>query len=680
MRRGARARSPSILATRVVVAGSLTAVARATPAAAAPAPCGGIPQIADAVGDGHHENTDVTAAWLSEQAGRLQAVIQPRIAVWEPAHDDSDAAGFALIYDAGGQTRYVRAEAPRGAPVRFDHGTWSAAAGFASAGPTTGEAVAGPGGSVTIDVPGLPPGTLLARLFVLTYDGGSGADPHWVDRAPGGVEPGRHGVRRRLRAGLAARGAGRAAPRRRRRHDGGRLDAPRRLVGGGRTAVGGRVAPARAGVAVAGDRARPPRAYVRTAVTQADGSFSLLLPIGRRRGPRRRRGRSPPRRARSPSVSTVRIRVRRRAGGAAVVRGRVRPRTCRAGVLLLRRDAVRPAATARARDGRFRIRLADSAPRPLPGRLHPARRRAPSGPPRTPESSDEAHPLAGALAVARRARGPRDRRRPSVGLHEPPPSVDDPTGRRSAPQTRYVVANHGFTYVLRETNGSTATAASSTTRRSRARTAARSRTGTGSRNGADRRPGPRHVPGRPRSRARRRSRRGRATTRSTPTCRSRRGRAGLEDDPATWIPVVKASPASTSRPWPDPRGGLRGAARAATLRPADATQSTQRGVQLRPDRAHDRRRSRRRSRPEDRRDGSARDGALQGLLDAARAEIARLTAAAAPMTRRAAERVGAAHAIADATARPRRAHRPGRRGREGLELDGLASAARASSS
>ena len=57
------------LATRVVVAGSLTAVACATPAVAAPAPCGGTPQIADAVGDGHHENTDVTAAWLSEQAG-----------------------------------------------------------------------------------------------------------------------------------------------------------------------------------------------------------------------------------------------------------------------------------------------------------------------------------------------------------------------------------------------------------------------------------------------------------------------------------------------------------------------------------------------------------------------------------------------------------------------------------
>ncbi len=58
--------------------------------------------------------------------------------------------------------------------------------------------------------------------------------------------------------------------------------------------------------------------------------------------------------------STVRIRVRRRAGGAAVVRGRVAP-DLPGRVLLLRGEAVRPAATARARDGRFRIRLA--APR-----------------------------------------------------------------------------------------------------------------------------------------------------------------------------------------------------------------------------------------------------------------------------------------------------------------------------
>ena len=47
-----------------------------------------------------------------------------RQAIWEPAHDDSDAAGFAVLYTAGGP-RYVRVEAPRGAAPRYDHGTWT---------------------------------------------------------------------------------------------------------------------------------------------------------------------------------------------------------------------------------------------------------------------------------------------------------------------------------------------------------------------------------------------------------------------------------------------------------------------------------------------------------------------------------------------------------------------------
>ena len=55
-RRNERVRAPNHRSTprhRRRVA--LAAVACATPAVAAPAPCGGVPQIADAVGDGHHE-------------------------------------------------------------------------------------------------------------------------------------------------------------------------------------------------------------------------------------------------------------------------------------------------------------------------------------------------------------------------------------------------------------------------------------------------------------------------------------------------------------------------------------------------------------------------------------------------------------------------------------------------
>ena len=75
---------------------------------------------------------------------------------------------------------------------RFDYGTWTRAGGFVSGGSTTGETTTGPGGTVTIDVgqaTGAVPGGTLARPFVLTYDGSDGVEPHWVDRAPGGVTP-----------------------------------------------------------------------------------------------------------------------------------------------------------------------------------------------------------------------------------------------------------------------------------------------------------------------------------------------------------------------------------------------------------------------------------------------------------------------------------------------------------
>ncbi len=348
------------------MAGALAAAAQAAPAAAAiPPPCGAA-QITDAAGDGHHDNTDVTAAWLAESGGRLQAVMRPRVAVWEPAHEDSDAAGFAFLYTAGGATRYVRAEAPRGAAVRFDHGTWTLAGGFASAGPTSGEAVAGPGGAVAIDLPAVPAGTVLARPFALTYDGATGTAPHWVDRAPGGVDPAGTEVGADFVAGsCAAPGpGGTPLP-----PPGGAvtttavaLEAPRRVVGGGRVAVRGRVAPARAGVAVE-VTARARRAVVRRAVTQADGSFSLLLPVGETARVRAVAEGLGSQTRTITVVSTVRIRVRERAGGAVVVRGTVRPRLP-GRVLLLRRGAVRATAATQARGGRFRIRMAD----PRPGR------------------------------------------------------------------------------------------------------------------------------------------------------------------------------------------------------------------------------------------------------------------------------------------------------------------------
>ena len=338
---------------RAAGAGVLAAAALAAPAAAAPAPCGGVPQITDVAGDGHHDNTDVVSAWLSEDAGRLQAVIRPRVAVWEPAHDDSDAAGFALLYTAGGELRYVRGEAGRGVPVRFDHGTWSATGGFASAGPVAGVAEAD---ALVIDVPGVAPGSVLARPFVLTYDGGSATDPHWVDRGPGGTDPAGTEFGADVVAGSCAPGGpgpGGGGP--------GTtttavvLDAPRRVKGGGKVAVGGRVVPARAGVAV-DVTATARRPVTRHAVTQADGTFSLLLPI---RETTRVRAVAESIGSQTKTLRVkpvVRIRVRERAGGAVKVKGRIRPKLP-GRVLLLRRGAVEPTATARTRGGRFTLRL-----------------------------------------------------------------------------------------------------------------------------------------------------------------------------------------------------------------------------------------------------------------------------------------------------------------------------------
>ena len=93
---------------------------------------------------------------------------------WAPAHEDSDAAGFAVLFEVGGQARYVRVETPpRPGTIRYDYGTWTPAGGFVSAGATTGEVADGVA-TATIDVPaatGASAGVVLVRPFVMTYDG-----------------------------------------------------------------------------------------------------------------------------------------------------------------------------------------------------------------------------------------------------------------------------------------------------------------------------------------------------------------------------------------------------------------------------------------------------------------------------------------------------------------------------
>ena len=343
-----------------VVAVMLAAFVGAAAAdAPAPPPCGP-PQITDAAGDGHHNTTDVLAGWFSEASGHLQAVVQVAAGNWAPDHPDSEVAGFALLFTAGGQVHYVRASAPPPSqpPIVYDYGTWTAAGGFASAGPTTGEVVAGSGGTVTIDVPaatGAVPGAVLTQLFVLTYDGvDSPTQPHWVDRAPGGVTP----VGSEFGADYVVGPCGAPPP-----GGGGgggaltavTLSAPAKRTGAGPVTVSGGVAPARGGVPV--DLSITTRSStVRQLATNADGSFSVSLRLSETTRLRATAGGLSSETRTVRMLSKTRIAIRRMRGGGVRVRGRVDP-ALPGRVLLLRRRAVAPAARTSAKDGRFSFRL-----------------------------------------------------------------------------------------------------------------------------------------------------------------------------------------------------------------------------------------------------------------------------------------------------------------------------------
>lgn len=376
---------PYIINSRRVVVATLAGLAlSAAPASAAPPPpCGGSAQITDPEGDGHHDNTDVLSAWIAESGNRQQAVIKVELGLWEPVHDDSDQAGFALLYKVGGQIHYVRVTGFKGAPPVYDHGTWSTGGGFVKAGDTTGEVIEGPGGTATIDMPATARGTVLAQPFVLTYDGITGPDAHWVDRAPGGTTP--DGTE--FGADFVAGSCTPADP-----GDPGSpgtpqgpagnpdaltavtLSAPRRMTGSGRARVTGRITPARAGVAVE-ITATARRSSARRVTTRADGSFALELPLTETTRLRAAAAGLASQTLTVQMYSRVRVKVRKRANGAVVVTGTTSPKLS-GRILWLRSNAVRPSARTTARKGRFRLRFA----RPVPGRYQavfiPSGRRA----------------------------------------------------------------------------------------------------------------------------------------------------------------------------------------------------------------------------------------------------------------------------------------------------------------
>ncbi len=347
---------------------TLTAVillAAFAPAAAAqaPPPCGGQAQISDPTGDGHHPTTDVLSAWFSEANGRLQAVIKVQAGNWFPDHE-AGPAQWALLFQVGGQTRYVRALATDQPPVTFDYGTWSSG-NFVSAGPTSGALVGGPGGTATLDVPGQTgavAGALLANPFVLTYD----ADG-LIDRAPGGNPPNpnstEYGADYIVGSCGGGGGGGGGGP------GGGpggvasvQLRAPAKRVGAGRVRVRGSIAPARGGVPVdlsirAGGR------VVRRLTSRADGTFSTSVRLSRTTRLRAVAGGIGSQTRTITMFSKTQITVRPMRTGGVLVRGRVNP-SLPGRVLLLRTTAVKPSARTTARKGRFRFRLKN----PRPGR------------------------------------------------------------------------------------------------------------------------------------------------------------------------------------------------------------------------------------------------------------------------------------------------------------------------
>jgi hypothetical protein len=339
------------------VLGGLLGSASAT-SAAAPSPCNGIPQITDPSGDGHHSSSDVLGAWLSEEAGRVQAVIQVRAGTWLPEHDDAEVngSGFVFLFAAGGQTQFVRATAPPagGGPIAYDYGTYSAAGGFASVGSTSGEVAYGTGGTVTIDVPaatGAVAGAVLSRPFVLTYDGITGGVSDWVDHGPGGTAPDDPSVGADYVVGSCNPATAPTQP------TALSLTAPGRIVGGGRVLVRGRVAPALEGVAVTLTRAAR-RTSVSHAVTGADGGFAVRVPIPETTRLRAVAGSIGSQTLTVTVRSRVRIAVRRLRSGRVRVSGRFKP-ALPGRVLLLRTTAVRPTAQRRVGgSGRFRFGFA----------------------------------------------------------------------------------------------------------------------------------------------------------------------------------------------------------------------------------------------------------------------------------------------------------------------------------
>ena len=356
----------------LVTALAAIAVGAATATADGPAPappCNGTPQITDAAGDGHHSSSDVLSAWLTEGAGRVQAVIEVRAATFVPEHSDADVngSGFAFLFSLGGAADYVRTRAAPDGSLSYDYGTYSPTAGyFNSLGTTSGSVVHSAGaGTTTIDIPqsfGIGPGTILSEPFVLTYDGITAGVPGWVDHAPGGQLPDDPARGADYVVGsctttpdgsispgglsVGALGATTTAV---------LLSTPSVITGGRPVLVTGSIVPARGGVAVTlTQHGRATRTL--TLTTEPDGSFAALVAVHETTRFQALAGGIHSDTDTVDVRSRTRLRATRAARGGAVIRGVTAP-ALPGSALLLRPNSPSVLARRAVRKGKFAFPL-----------------------------------------------------------------------------------------------------------------------------------------------------------------------------------------------------------------------------------------------------------------------------------------------------------------------------------
>lgn len=166
---------------------------------AAPAPCNGTPEITDP-NDVAAADRDILSVFFAFQDGRTTANIVLEKAA--PALGSLDTEAYwRVLYEVGGARRWVGLRLSRALPITattttYEYGTHTGAldddAGFTITGESSGRLIGEANGILQLDMPteagGNEGGTLVRPIAVVRA--GSELSSSWVERAPGGTDPG----------------------------------------------------------------------------------------------------------------------------------------------------------------------------------------------------------------------------------------------------------------------------------------------------------------------------------------------------------------------------------------------------------------------------------------------------------------------------------------------------------